>query len=60
MTKPKPCPFCGLELEWEDHPCRALPGDVHLRLWKHPKANCYASTFEVTPEDVLLWNRRTK
>lgn len=24
MNKPKPCPFCGEELVWEEHDCKSL------------------------------------
>ena len=59
MKEPKHCPFCGEPLVLESRLCRAIPGEVYLKLWKHPKSNCYASLFEVTVEDLPLWNRRT-
>lgn len=60
MKAPKPCPFCGAQLEWTEHPCRALPGAPTLKLWIHPRSNCYASRFEVPEEELPLWNRRAK
>lgn len=62
MTEPKPCPFCGERLKYEERVCRALRAsgrDVYLKLWTHKKSDCYASLFEVTQEDIESWNRRT-
>ena len=48
MTEPKPCPFCGERLKYEERVCRALRAsgrDVYLKLWTHKKSDCYASLF---------------
>ena len=58
--EPKPCPFCGEQLELEEWPAKALPGQPIMKYWKHPMSLCYCSGFEVVPEDVPLWNRRAK
>lgn len=60
MTKPKPCPFCGEELVWEEHECKALLLAATLKYWKHPRSLCFASDFEVYPDEVPAWNRRAK
>ena len=60
MTKPKSCPFCGEELVWEEHECKTLLLAATLKYWKHPQSRCFASGFEIYPEDVPEWNRRGK
>lgn len=60
MTKPKPCPFCGEELVWEEYDCTVTPRPMTLKYWKHPQSLCFASGFEVYQDDVPAWNRRAK
>ncbi len=60
MTKPKPCPFCGEELVWEEYECTVTPRPMTLKYWKHPESLCFGSLFEVYPDDVPAWNRRAK
>lgn len=55
---PKPCPFCGLRLEYYRITPRGIP--VVAEGWRHPEARCFCSGFEVEIEDVPLWNRRAK
>ena len=60
MTKPKPCPFCGEELVLDTFDWKQLGYSSTLKYWRHPQAMCFASGFEVYPDDVPAWNRRTK
>lgn len=54
----KACPFCGAELEYEEHVARAVKGRPVLRLWAHPAGKCILSGMEVPREDHAAWNRR--
>lgn len=58
MKKPKPCPFCGAQLSYEETVCRALPGDPVMRYFKHPKNGCFCDAFEISPDDIPAWNER--
>lgn len=55
-AKPKPCPFCGRPLQWQDQDLKKLP--PLFSLWRHPPTGCFADYFAVVPEDVPKWNRR--
>ena len=55
-----PCPFCGEELEYEEHVCRAVKGRPILRLWAHPSGKCILSGMEVPLDDHPAWNRRAE
>lgn len=56
----KPCPFCGAELEYEEHVARAVKGRPILRLWAHPSGSCILAGMEVPLEDHPAWNRRER
>ena len=60
METLKPCPFCGEELEYEEHVCRALRGRPVMRLWTHPSGSCILAGMEVPLEDHPAWNRRAE
>ena len=60
METLKPCPFCGEELEYEEHVCRALRGRPVMRLWAHPSGKCILSGMEVPLEGHPAWNRRAE
>ena len=55
--RPLPCPFCGAELSYHKHLCRAKPG-LTFRYWLHPKGDCIAAGAEIGETEVLDWNRR--
>lgn len=55
-----PCPFCGADLEYEEHVCRAVKGRPILRLWAHPSGKCILAGMEVPKEDHEAWNRRAE
>ena len=59
MADLKPCPFCGAELEYEEHEAIAIKGRPLLRLWAHPAGECILSGMEVPIYDHEAWNRRT-
>lgn len=56
----KPCPFCGAELEYEEHVARAVKGRPILRLWAHPSGSCILAGMEVPLKDHPAWNRRAE
>jgi hypothetical protein len=58
MDELKSCPFCGAQLEYEEHVCVLTPGHPILRLWAHPAGECILSGMEVPKEDHEAWNRR--
>lgn len=54
---PKPCPFCGINLE-----LFADSADLDVRRYgaryQHAENDCFLTDFEVRPVDVAGWNRR--
>ena len=57
MTKPKPCPFCGVCLEWREDSVDFLNESV-MRYWFHPDNDCFLDHAEVCVDDIALWNQR--
>lgn len=58
--KLKPCPFCGAELEYEEHVAIKVAGHPILRLWAHPSGSCILAGLEVPQDDHEAWNRRAE
>lgn len=58
-TAPRPCPFCGARLQWQEE---NFSNKFHpvFGIWKHPYNGCYAEGFAVVPQDVQKWNRRAE
>ena len=58
MSDPKPCPFCGVALKYNEH--RAIASKEHplMQYYLHERTRCILDWYEVYPEDIPLWNRR--
>lgn len=58
MRKPESCPFCGSELEYQEHVARLADGHPVLRYWTHLKTGCILDGLEVPVDQASEWNRR--
>lgn len=57
MIEPKPCPFCGALLIWqEDTVDLGYPCLMHY--WWHPSTGCFLDHGEIAPDDIPAWNQR--
>ena len=58
MRDPKPCPFCGAQLQYVELVCKLLPGPLTMRLWRHNKNGCFLDMMEISPDEIQSWNQR--
>lgn len=55
----KPCPFCGAELEFEQHIFRRANNKKVYEYYRHPVVDCILDGIEIGDEqEAAMWNRR--